>query len=269
MTKEISDLLARRFIQRRDVKAIQRVLPDGTVIYTPHGRRSGESYSEYFPWDRKSLEAHLDGSSSYGHYLLDQDSKVKLFAFDIDLEKIGFLPIDSDFEKFEPSIPREVWLDRSKTIQRSWMKLQFKTLAHLLMNAIEKELDLQTTAAYTGNKGIHVYGFTGTCSAADAREGAMIVLDSLGRFEAKRGHNFFRDTNNSAETGYQNLSIELFPKQDSLEGKDLGNLMRLPLGKNLKNPADPTFFIDMTSPMGVLAPVSPIHALTQHWLASA
>jgi hypothetical protein len=54
----------------------------------------------------------------------------------------------------------------------------------------------------------------------------------------------------------------VFPKQDSLAGKDLGNLMRLPLGRNLKNPKDPTFFIDMTTPMGVMSPIDPVYALT-------
>jgi hypothetical protein len=258
------------FIQRRDVKAIQRRLQDGTVIYTPHGDRSSDGgYSSYHPWDRASLDSHIAGSSTFGHYLLDASDQVKLFAFDIDLEKIGWLPIDEEWSDFQPSTPREDWRVRQYVHQRSFIKYQFRTLAHLLMTAIEKELDIQTAAAYSGGKGIHVYGFTGSVPAEDARDGAMIVLDSLGRFKPTRGVNFFQDENDDPANGFKNLSIELFPKQNSLEGKDLGNLMRLPLGKNLRNPKDPTFFIDMTAPMAVLQPVEPVHALTQHWLASA
>jgi hypothetical protein len=253
---EVCNLLAKHFIQRKDVKAVQKVLPD-KVIYTP----------DHTPWTRDALRAHLEGTQSYGHYLLDQEDNVKLFAFDIDLEKIGWLPTDEDFTAFEPAAPRDVWMDRSKVNERGFIKMQFKVLAHMLMRAIESELDIPTAAAYSGGKGIHVYGLTGSCPATDARDGAMIVLDSLGRFEAKRGSNFFMDTETDYATGFQNLSIELFPKQNSLEGKDLGNLMRLPLGKNLKNPKDPTFFIDMTSPMAVLRPTDPVKALTQHWLA--
>lgn len=269
MSTEVANLLAKMFIQRRDVKAIQRRLQDETIIYTPHGKREQDgTYSSYHPWDRNSLEQHLSGERSFGHYLLDPEDRVKLFAFDVDLEKLGFLPTDEDYTQFEPASPRDDWQNRTLVHQRSFIKLQFKTLAHMLMRAIESELDIRTAAAYSGGKGIHVYGFTGTCSATDAREGAMIVLDSIGRFEAKRGTNFFMDTETDHATGFQNLSIELFPKQNSLDGKDLGNLMRLPLGKNLKNPKDPTFFIDMTSPMAVMRPVDSVHALTQHWLAT-
>ena len=54
--------------------------------------------------------------------------------------------------------------------------------------------------------------------------------------------------------GYPNFDLEVYPKQDSLADKDLGNLLRLPLGRNLKNPADPTFFLDLTTPPGVMVP---------------
>jgi len=37
--------------------------------------------------------------------------------------------------------------------------------------------------------------------------------------------------------------------------------MRIPLGKNLKS-TDPTFFIDMTSPLADMVPVDPAWALT-------
>lgn len=274
--------IARRFIARRDVKAIQ--YPGGA--YTPH-TADGKADGERIPWKLSDIKKHIARESTFGHYLLDTDSKCKLFAFDIDLitsdpdKNIwGYLPFlpkpgtnepgadpwgsSDDIEKwertaFKPCDPRTEWLNR-KSPARPWMKLQFKLLANKLMKVINEELDLPCAAAYSGNKGIHVYGFTGYGTAHDARTGAQIVLDVLGEFEPTRGTNFFKHKNDDPFEGYPNLSIEVFPKQDTLAGKDLGNLMRLPLGRNLKT-KDPTFFIDMTTPLGELSPADPLWAI--------
>lgn len=288
LSDELANLIASRFIARRDVKAIQH--PDGS--WSPH-TKSGKRDGERIPWTRSDLLAHLAGDKTFGHYMLDTDSTCKLFAFDVDLEKNkymadgtsvpvpiweGALPstaldrtaedFDAEYERWRNSFvrtdARDAWQDR-KHIARAFMKEQFRSIAHLLASAITRELEIPCAAAYSGGKGIHVYGFTGKVSAADAREGAMIVLDALGDFEAVRGNNFFRqklspDSATSFVDGYWNLSIEVFPKQDSLDGKDLGNLMRLPLGRNLKS-ADPTFFIDLCSPMSELRPTDPVRAL--------
>ena len=135
------------------------------------------------------------------------------------------------------------------------MKLQFKEIAHQLLRGIVEELEIPCAAAYSGGKGIHVYGFTGLSDAWQVHEGAQIVLDAIGEFKPLRGEHFFEHIN------YPNLSIEVFPKQTNLSGKDLGNLMRLPLGKNLKAPREPTFFIDMTSPLGEFVPMDAETAL--------
>lgn len=271
MTDALANLIAKKFIARPDVRAKQVVLADGRVIYTPDGRRDREgNYTEYFPWDRPALNAHLAGETSYGHYLLAQDDSCKLFAFDVDLEKAGFLPtipLDPEADNYQawsdsfaPCDPREAWRNRAHP-GRPWMKIQFRMIAHILAKAISSELEIPTAAAYSGAKGIHVYGFTGKVPAEDAREAAMIVLDSIGDFEPLRGQNFFRHKDTSPVDGYPNLSIEVFPKQSSLEGKDLGNLMRLPLGRNMKT-ADPTFFIDLTTAISEMSPVDPEYALT-------
>ena len=148
------------------------------------------------------------------------------------------------------------------------MKTQLKTIAHTLMSIARKELDLPVACTYTGAKGLHVYAFTGLISAADCREGIGIILDgladkSVGPVSLFRGSNFYRFDNQDPWLGQPNITIEVFPKQDSLEGKDLGNLMRLPLGRNLKNPKDPTFFVDMTAALSDLKPLDPVYALTE------
>lgn len=259
------------FIARRDVKAIQH--SDGS--WSPH-TTDGKKESPRLPWKRKDIDAHLAGEVTYGHYMLGQDDQVKLFAFDIDLNANvpedkpnpfqGYWKVyDDDHLDGAPVMfdARECWRDR-KHPSRQFTKTEFRLIATELMAAIESELEIPCAAAYSGGKGIHVYGFTGLISAADAREGADIVLESVGGWEATRGGNFYRPTNwQDSRTPFRNLTIEVFPKQDSLAGKDLGNLMRLPLGKNHKNPKDPTFFIDMSAPMTELVHVDPIRALTE------
>lgn len=271
MPENLTDLIAKRFIARRDVKAIQH--RDGS--WSPH-TTDGKRDSARIPWSRKDLEAHIAGTTTYGHYLLSQDDQVKLFAFDIDLNANvsddnpnpfqGYWKIyDKEHHDGAPVMfdARECWRDRSH-MSRSYTKIEFKLLATDLMAHIEHELEIPCAVAYSGGKGIHVYGFTGSIPAIDAREGAAIVLEALGNWEATRGDNFYRPTNwKDPHTPFRNLTIEVFPKQDSLAGKDLGNLMRLPLGCNFKNPKDPTFFIDMTTPMEEFSPVDPIRALTE------
>jgi len=268
MTENLENLFASKFIARPDAKAQQS--QDGKwYVDTTTKKADGPR----IPWDRNSIRAHLAGERTYGHYLLSTDDQCKLFAFDIDLEKSGTLPAisiqdtahaggnaweESFYE--EPDL-RGAWLNRAHPA-RDFMKLQFKQMAHKLCAAIVHELELPCAVAYSGNKGVHVYAFTGPIRADEAREGAQIVLDSVGEFKPLRGDNFFKHADEDVLTDFPNLSIEVFPKQGSLDGKDLGNLMRLPLGKNLKSPNEPTFFVDMTSPLGQLVPIDPEWALT-------
>lgn len=250
---EIANLLASKFIARKDAKAQQ--YGDGIwMVHTKTGKRDGER----IPWRRADLLSHVRGDQTFGHYLLDESSSCKLIAFDVDLTKTGHLPVawtESD-ELGEEEDLREAWLNRRHPA-RGFIKYQFKLMANMLMSSCSAMLGAPPlAAAYSGGKGIHVYAFTGLIPAQDARDGAGIVLDNIGGFKATRGENFF------VHEQFPILSIELFPKQGSLDGKDLGNLMRLPLGKNMKAPREPTFFIDMTSPVAEMVPTDPIKALT-------
>lgn len=261
MSNELANLFAKRFIQRKDVKALQY----GDGIWTPHTKKR-KADSERIPWRREDLLDHIGGTSTFGHYLLDQEDNCKLFAFDIDLcettkanptvYKYPDMFFDEraagDLIEFNP---RAAWQDRSHPA-RPWVKYQLRRLAHILAVGITEELDIPAAVAYSGSKGVHVYGFTGSVFASDARDGAEIVLESIGKFEEVRGNSILRHPD------FDIFTVEVFPKQTSLKGKDLGNLMRLPLGKNLKNPKDPTFFVDMTAPMADLVPVDPVFALT-------
>lgn len=278
-SNELANLLSKNFIARTDVKAIQHT----GGAYTPHTRKVGEEL-ERLPWTRPDLIAHIEGEKTFGHYFLNQDSKCKLFMFDIDINKSGVLPdavmpgtsapgsdpwaSDEDIQAWERSAftectdLRAAWRDRANP-GRPWLKQQLRRMAHRLVNVISTDLQLPCAVAYSGSKGLHVYAFTGLISGYEAYEAAGIVLDTVGDFETTQGKYFFKHKNTDVWDGFPSIGIEVFPKQDTLkEEKSLGNLVRLPLGRNLKNPKDPTFFVDMTSAMADLKPLDPVWALT-------
>lgn len=255
--RQIANAYAKFFIQRRDVKAVQ----SSTGSWRPIRE----------VWTRQDLLDHVSGKSTYGHYILDSDSKCKLFVLDIDLNKTGVYPEDPanadlwDQEQDRyvgPEIkfnPRNAWRDRSHPA-RSWIKFQINDLAHKLVNIATNTLEIPALAAYSGNKGFHVYGFTGVVSADLAREGAQVVLDTLAdEWEYNKGAYYCN--NKDTVAGFPNFSIEVYPKQDSLDGKDLGNLIRLPLGRNRKT-SDPTFFMDLTTQVRELVPMTSTNAVT-------
>jgi hypothetical protein len=91
---------------------------------------------------------------------------------------------------------------------------------------IFEQFSIPVAIATSGHKGLHVYGFTGTITAEAARQLAIETLRCYSSVLVPfRGENFYRH-----QYDYHSIDIEVFPKQTSLDGKDLGNLMKLPLG---------------------------------------
>jgi hypothetical protein len=274
MSKDLAKLLASRFIQRPDIKAVQmdrdtKILKQGD--WFPDSKIDAEKRpnSPHLPhgFNMQHLLAHIAGERTYGHYLLNEEDNCKLFAFDIDLidkpegnyivqpndaeDEVDFI---DKLEVIENVNPRELWHDRRSIEARNWYKYQLKHTAHILAAKV-RELDIDCAVAYSGSKGVHVYGFTGSLPAKEVREAALLVLDMVDEFEPSKGQHFWKHKNMDPFMGFgSNIEIEVFPKQDTLKNKSLGNLMRLPLGKNWKNPKDPTFFIDMTAPLGTFTP---------------
>jgi hypothetical protein len=192
MSDALANQIAKLFIARPDVKAVQ--VSQG---YMPHADRRADEGSGYFPWTRQALNEHINGTRSYGHYMLSKDSQVKLFAFDIDLQKEGWVPLDFDAAAGDHDfvhVPdlRAAWQNRAHP-GRPFIKYQLKSVAHMLAKTVTELLELPCAVAYSGNKGLHVYAFTGLIDAADARVGAQIVMDELVRFKPTKGDNFFVD----------------------------------------------------------------------------
>lgn len=243
--------MAKMFIARPNVRAVQ--MSNGEYITDRQGKEG-----PYRPFDRASLVAHLEGNATYGHYLIEPETNdCKLFAFDIDFEQKGYLPVafDDDGTPSKESVecnPRQLWRHRDFS-GRDFMKGQLMHVAGLLASKAHRELELPVAVAYSGFKGVHVYCFTGRVSAAAARQGAQLVLELAGA-EHLKGKNFFALPD--GDIHLDNISIETYPKQDNLDGgKTFGNLMRLPLGVNRKAPKDPTFFIDLSKGPGLMTPV--------------
>lgn len=249
------ELFAQHFIARPDVIAVQH---------------SNGSYSpKDTPFTAENIQAHIDGNSTYGHYLLNQANECKFFCFDVDLKTEGIYWIEPDLALAPESFtmleledwytnnkqgpfsvdPRMSWASR-ETAPREYFKMQFRSIAELLTYNISNTLGIGTFATYSGHKGIHVYGMTGRAPAKDVRAAADMVLTDIGIFKPSKGDNFFTD----ASGEYPNLLVEVFPKQTEVAEGHYGNLLRLELGINQKAPNDPTFFVNQTLPHTQFAP---------------
>lgn len=266
----IARLFARRFIARPNVKAYQR--PDGSW------------YPDRTPITMDDLLNHQHGYKTMGHYLVSEQDTCKFFAFDIDLEEAKpdkniYWPMPGDWEYPEEKAgwtswyngdPRGTWMNIEKLtpLEARFLVYQMRSMAHQLVRTIEETLGLRTAVAYSGSKGLHVYAFFDEpLPASMAREMAESVIDATGGFAIHRGKNFFKRQPGTVDhiTDAQQLSVEIFPKQDSLAGKDkgLGNLLRLPLGRNLKGSGRPMpMFLDVRARMTEFKKRDTVEALT-------
>lgn len=269
----LANQFAKLFISRPDVKAFQR--PDGSW------------YPVRTKITREDLVRHLQGESSMGHYLCGLDNTVKFFAFDIDLEEAKpdkniYYPMPiklfdnpdeaSDWgDNFVKGDPRGAWANPDKAhYTESFLIFQMRTMAHILATTAEQMLGYKTLVSYSGHKGIHVYVLCGKTEAGTARELAKMVLEQTDRFELLRGTNFFKHRAKFGDPvqDMPQLSVEIFPKQDTVDDKTekLGNLMRLPLGWNAKTERSimhyRPMFIDVRQRMTALVRRNPSELLT-------
>lgn len=295
-TKKIAYLLATKFISRRD-PAAQQTLDGG---YRPLRTKNPatKEVTASTPFTMDMILDHLDPAkpqTTYGYYLLDDQDKTKMFIIDVDLQKEGYVPsvelpagaTEEQYLYWRSSfyyVPdlRGVWHDRSHLAARQYLKKQMRILAGIFAGHIHHYIEVPSAAAYSGNKGVHVYGFTGSIPAAEALELGKIILHAPGYWVPSRGDNFYVDSRTPFDWSpnvdrvmrpydvfsdfdpgtFFNFCIEVYPKQETLAGKDLGNLIRLPLGTNQHHPSDPTFFIDLTSAFDEFRPIAPLQALT-------
>ena len=233
---ELAIALAKRFIERRDVKAIQA----RNGIYTP----------DRTPFTMGDLRAHLTGAKTLGHYIVSPEGNCRVLAFDIDINKGLGTYTDDDGIQHETDL-RAAWLETDHPARKE-LTITLRCLGEALLLRTHALLEMPVALAYSGGKGVHVYAFLDSMPASDVRVIGHEVLDSYtGVFRAVRGDSFFEGA-----TSYRQVGLELFPKQDDLEGKDLGNLLRLPLGVNRKT-GQKGFFIDINKGYDKMLPDDP------------
>ena len=233
----MSDLVAlivARFLSRRDVKAIQG--DDGA--YRP----------DRTAFTDEDIQRHIDGDISLGHYLVNQDGNCNLFALDIDLDNKGKWPDGTPFH------PREVWR-AGPSPEREILQRNLRGLGEGLAWRIRNRLHIPAACAYSGSKGVHVYGFTGEVRAEDARSLAIEILRTTEQ-DPIRGETFWKH-----RWAFPYLTTEVFPKQTKVrEGDGLGNLMRLPLGIHTKT-SKKAFFLKASASHGRFVADDPERAL--------
>lgn len=210
--QSLARLIGGRFIERRDLKAWQQ--PDGS--YRP----------DRTPLTPADVEAHLSGKRTLGYYVVSADNTARVLAFDIDIAKTVTWA--------EGTVDARAEFAKPDSLYRSLLTKQLNATARVLAKRLHAVADIPIAVAFSGSKGVHVYGFTGSMPAADCRGLAVDILEGFAgervAFEPLRGKNFFKPNNPKLA-----IEIEVFPKQDEVADGSLGNLLRLPLGINRKS----------------------------------
>jgi hypothetical protein len=171
---------------------------DGVFARQWHSKESGKQ--GYVPVRQKisdeDIEAHLSGRDTLGIYLIKENNTVDTGVIDADIKKEIRTQID---KKLKFQINREA----------SWLVRRIKE--------ISAEKKLKPLTEFSGNKGYHFWFFL-----RDNPDAGFVkhLLESLAR-EIKNDLQYF--------------NLEVFPKQNHLSGKGLGNLVKLPLGIHKKS----------------------------------
>lgn len=215
-------------LRRRQVKHYRFLFSGREDCFARQWVNRSEGTKGYVPV-RKSMtaldvEEHISGKRTYGFYLVRPDNTVKVGVIDADL--------CSQFRA-----PRIKASDRNNIRREThYMISRIKELA--------RESGLAPLVEFSGGKGFHFwFFFEPPVPAAEARR----VLERL-----------------SSLVG-QDLStyqLEVFPKQDRLSGKGLGNLVKLPLGIH-RETGKQSYFLDcpdrrMEAQLAFLLDVAPV-----------
>lgn len=162
--------------------------------------KMGKSWG-YLPERRDLLEddvrAHLSGEKTLGIYVTDINNTSNLMVFDLDIRK-------PYMKKYAESHEERARI--SGLLNESCKKMCELCSASGLVPLIEK----------SGNKGLHFWFFSSEPIAC--------------KYWRALGNWFFRRLNYNPDE----LSWELFPKQDKVAEDGLGNLVKLPLGTHRK-----------------------------------
>ena len=147
---------------------------------------------------------YTDGKETVGSYLLDRKNNVKCFVIDIDLNKKYVQKAAGDISSYLPLIQKQTEA----------------------INEVFQAEGMETLLEFSGNRGYHIWGFL------PKKIPAAKVRSILGNLEKR-----------FTVIDSDKLHWEIFPKQDSLDGKGLGNLIKMPLSLHNKS-GKHSFFVD-------------------------
>lgn len=144
------------------------------------------------PLEPADVQDHIRGTRTYGIYLLRKDSRICLAVVDADLVM-----------KLRTGTPTS---QERETLRREKGYLLER------LPEIARGMGFESLAEFSGGKGFHFwFFFEEPVGAAPARRMLGQVVRRI-------------------EPDLSCFSLEVFPKQDQLAGKGLGNLVKLPLG---------------------------------------
>lgn len=238
IAKETANKLSKLLISRRDVKAFEK----------------GEWFASRKPMELADFESHLFSKNAcMGTYLLNQDSQIKFVAFDIDLTGPGsYFKIDDLDEvqrkedaglyegQLDPDFRMGMWDEALHDPEHDGYRWVRSTLSHVvrsLCQRVESQLALPVLPVITGGGAHVIVPFGEKVDAADGRIAAHGLMDGFSGFR-RLSDNFYTNASEDAPLDTETrrpvgetISIEVFPKQDSLPNRDsFGNLLRLPFG---------------------------------------
>ena len=151
----------------------------------------------YEPLTEAVLQRHLAGDVTAGVYPLRSDNTVFFAAIDVDINKAA-LGKSEENPKLRAHLEKLVWRD-----------------ARCLKGMCD-HLSVPCALESSGYKGCHVWFFLSE----------PILASEVRRFVAALMHR--------AGPASEDVHWELFPKQDAVEGGQIGNLIKLPLGIHRK-----------------------------------
>jgi len=226
MVREAASLMGKLFVNRRDVKAVYRPDHSGKWHWTAHP----------FPYTMPDFSEHLLGKHCLGTYLLNPDNTVKFMVFDIDIAKTGkywrcydidqIVDLEDRGYGFDMDLregPLEAALHDPTADAHRWVRIILLDCIRRLCQLVRTEIDQIPVTVITGGGAHVIVPLPAPIAAEMTRAVGQEIVRRLPT--ATRINKMFWSYGGLGE-----LTIEVFPKQDTLEGKDYGNLIRLPYG---------------------------------------
>lgn len=191
-------------IKRQLAHNLKKLIVVRDDIY-PRQADNGNYYKIEEKLSTRVIERHLHGSETVGSYQFKDGNLVKSFCFDLDINKQAInkiiekenLSLNDIFNRYKGSL-----IKKAKLIQNR--------AAHYSIRLLPE---------FSGNKGIHLWGF---CDGFIDATKIRIVMKGI-----------LRDIDNLIENEFDDFHIDLFPAQDSV-GEGIGNFVKFPCGIHKK-----------------------------------